>query len=179
MKLPPHTLHRHGSCIGPTVDTLSVSMSATDRGERLELRIDGGLDCLSLPGGLVPFHRLYQHTCLELFLARGDASYVEWNFSPTGQATRYEFSAYRERRSSAFNVPVAVSCVSKSASVHVVAEGRLLFEEVTAASITAVIRRPDGACSYWALAHPRTVPDFHDAGGFVLDGATLSPMGGA
>ena len=33
--------------------------------------------------------------------------------------------------------------------------------------LTAVVERTDGRTSYWALAHPSSRPDFHDASGFV------------
>ena len=33
--------------------------------------------------------------------------------------------------------------------------------------LTAVIESTDGSLSYWALAHPRGVPDFHARAGWT------------
>ena len=36
-------------------------------------------------------------------------------------------------------------------------------------AVSAVIKRRDGAISYWALTHPGTRPDFHRRDGFILE----------
>jgi hypothetical protein len=35
-------------------------------------------------------------------------------------------------------------------------------------ALSAVIEDQHGDCSYWALRHPASTPDFHHADGFVL-----------
>jgi hypothetical protein len=35
--------------------------------------------------------------------------------------------------------------------------------------LTAVLEEKDGRLSYFAIAHPRERPDFHDARGFILE----------
>lgn len=115
---------------------------------------------------------LWQTTCFELFL-RGvdDDSYVEFNFSPSGQWAAYAFTGTR----------TGMRDLALSADPHVEAAGAgtdfVLDVAVDLASVpvarrmslTAVIEETDGTKSYWALAHPPGKPDFHDPACFVLE----------
>ena len=158
---------------GPSVERVVAKISCGPVGHRLEVRFEGRLEHLSLPDHALDPSRLWEHTCAELFVAGADTTYAEWNFSPTGQSTRFDFSEYRNRTATAADVPVRVTCTRDADAVHLVAEGSLGMDDAVAASITAVVRSRDGTCAYWALAHPGPRPDFHDRAGFVLDGRLL------
>ena len=56
-------------------------------------------EALRLPPTVIPARAdgLWQRTCFELFLRRaGEAGYVEFNFSPSGEWAAYQFDGYRD-----------------------------------------------------------------------------------
>ena len=143
--------------------------------------VAGEIDRLRIParGERLDPDRLWAHTCCELFVApaSGDG-YLEWNFSPTGQVARFEFSAYRTRSSS----PGASTVVGDSTvSVHdreLRLEARVPLPphlgDTARIALTAVLEDASGTLSYWALRHPCDRPDFHRLEGFVL-ALTMGP----
>lgn len=126
-----------------------------------------------------PADELWRHTCCELFIAeRAGSAYREFNFSPSGQWAVYDFADYRERRP--FAVPVAprIAFARHASGWSLVAEipHSLLPVKVLATaeiSLTLVVESEEGALGYWALAHPREIPDFHDRAGFILRGSMI------
>ena len=157
---------------------MSVRADVLRDGENLRVAFEfvGALERLCLPEAPLDPARLWEHTCAELFVAHEDGGYVEWNFSPTGQVARFEFSSYRVRTSASFDEAVETFVREGEQSVELVASGPLLrgVDRIAKASLSAVVRAPDGVCSYWALKHPGEEPDFHDSRGFTLDGRILS-----
>ena len=135
----------------------------------------GALECLAFPADRLDPAKLWEHTCAEIFIASASGRYVEWNFSPTGQATRFEFTGYRCRSSASFEEPISVSVVRDEMVARVLATGPLLrgIEHPTHLGLAAVVRSPDSACSHWALRHPRSEPDFHDERSFSLDAGPM------
>jgi hypothetical protein len=136
-------------------------------------RIVGELSRLriAVPGEPLDPERLWAHTCCEMFVARGgDEGYVEWNFSPTAQIARFDFSGYRQRRASPGATPARTQVTRSARELQLSARAPLPPPrgEPARVSLTAVIEDVDGALSYWALLHPRDQPDFHHPGGFVL-----------
>ncbi len=119
---------------------------------------------------------LWRHTCFEVFVALPDSdAYCELNFSPSGEWAMYGFVGYRRGMT-----PIDVR---RPPRVAVRPTGRgLVLEAVThiedlptpqpgsplRAGAAAVIEEKDGRLSYWALAHPSALPDFHHRLGFVL-----------
>lgn len=170
------TLERHLLDTGPSISSVRADLFRDGEHLRVVFEFDGALQHLALPTAPLDPAKLWEHTCAELFVAMEDGRYVEWNFSPTGQATRFEFSAYRVRTSASFDEGVKVIVTRRGHSVRLVASGPLLrgVERIVSASLSAVVRSPGGACSYWALKHPAAEPDFHDIRGFTLDGRLLS-----
>ena len=110
---------------------------------------------------------LWRATCFEAFVATGDRSYVEFNFSPSSEWAAYRFTGPRQGTEPApaevdvwldlgedwFAVEAAVRC----ADLH----------SGTALGLSAIIEEQGGAKSYWALAHPAGPPDFHTRDCFV------------
>jgi hypothetical protein len=110
---------------------------------------------------------LWQATCFEAFVGDRGASYVEFNFSPSGQFAAYRFDAPRE------------GMRDEEATVAIRAdEGNGWFELeaivtcpalVTGAplGLSAVIEEDGARKSYWALAHAQDAPDFHNPSCFI------------
>jgi hypothetical protein len=129
---------------------------------------------LPAPARPEPADELWRHSCCELFVGSVDASaYREFNFSPSGQWAIYDFSAYRVRRQQlATSVPqIRFSREANRWQLIASLPADLLpprrrgcLEFLPA----VVLESAEGGRSYWALAHPRQKPDFHDRSGFVL-----------
>lgn len=151
----------------------SLALAGTLDGPALliDYRIHGDLNDLKIPPPTDPVATdgLWQHTCAEAFLGLAQASaYREFNFSPSSQWASYAFEDERVRASA--SVPVghacpAVSCSATSDTLRVLAlipaplwpaPGPCLI------GLTTVLEHQDGRLSYWALAHPKDRPDFHD-----------------
>ena len=155
-----------GGSIARNADTLSV---------RYEVR--GNLSKLSIPAGAEAprrVDRLWEETCLELFLGTADSGeYWEVNLSPSGHWNAYRFTRYREGMreepacsSLPFRVRIGPGTLRLSLDFGI---GRILPPLKTVrVGVAAVIRTIDGGRSHWALVHPGPRPDFHDTNGFAL-----------
>jgi hypothetical protein len=155
-----------GGSIARRADTLSV---------RCEVR--GNLSKLSIPvAAEAPRRqdRLWEETCLELFLGTTDSGeYREFNLSPSGHWNVYRFTRYREgmREEPAItSLPIDVRRDSEALLLtaefgigKIVPAGKNL-----PATVAAVIKTNDGGKSHWALDHPASRPDFHRRDGFAL-----------
>ena len=101
--------------------------------------------------------------------AAGAIGYHEFNFAPSGDWASYSFDAHRagmrdapaqpviERTEDGMNVTLDLSAYPD------------LIDTDWHVGLTAVIEEKDGTKSYWALKHPTSAPDFHDATCFVLE----------
>jgi hypothetical protein len=157
---------RLGGVIGRDSSVLSLLYELT-----------GPIDRLILPAAVPSPQRrdaLWQHTCLECFLAvPGDVRYWEVNLSPCGDWNVYRLSGYRTAltpESTIRSLPITMER----------GEGRLRLEanlDLTATvapgdplevAICAVLEADDGTLSHWALAHGAAVPDFHRREDFLL-----------
>jgi hypothetical protein len=166
----------HPNCAVHSVDQFAVEWERA--GARLWLRymLDIPLGQLVLPHPADP-HRadnLWQTTCFELF-ARipGEASYAEFNFSPSSQWAAYAFAGYRDLLDT-IQIPVAPEIHLDAGDEWINVEVTLTLPEPWATAllqiaISAVIEETDGTKSYWALAHPPgRAPDFHHPDCFAL-----------
>jgi hypothetical protein len=112
---------------------------------------------------------LWKTTCFEAFLRPlGEQGYREWNFAPSGQWAAYDFTGYRENMTPADtdNEPYIrmednFTWWALGATIAIPADTNWEL------GLSAVIEEKDGTKSYWALAHPREKPDFHDPGCFA------------
>jgi hypothetical protein len=104
----------------------------------------------------------------------GSDGYIELNFSPSGEWAIYRFTGYRQSM-------IAVEAPSPRISVQrdngvlrldAIIELEGLHERPIAGplelALSAVIEESNRRLSYWALAHPSPMPDFHHAGGFAM-----------
>jgi hypothetical protein len=166
---------------------LRLDCAVRRQGDRLWLRYR-----LEDPAGLVllppistaPQRRdgLWEHTCLECFLARPAAAapYAELNASPSGDWALYRFSGYRQGLTPVGKAedleltiaPVAPGGVlelgASLAPAALLGDGPAAAEAPLELAITAVLELRDGALLYWALAHGGAEPDFHRRADFQL-----------
>ena len=106
---------------------------------------------------------LWQATCFELFAMRGDGSYLEWNFAPSGHWAAYDFADYRVRTSPPPAVePPVIAWDPVRAHCRILVEAPTCRERgALRIGLSAVVERTNGEREYFALAHPQGVPDFH------------------
>ena len=141
---------------------------------RLE-RPAGGAPGVAIPeaGDALPPDRLWQFTCFEAFLARAGApGYREYNFSPSGQWAGWSFADYRRRDELSLPEPQLAwtrSAARLTLRVSLPASALPPGSGALQLGLCAVLVGSDGETAYLALAHPRTLPDFHDRAAFVLE----------
>ena len=160
------------------VRTITVRLEAgLGQGLRLEYELAGAVGRVRLPPQAPPGRAegLWRHTCCEAFIAAGPgAAYAELNFSPSGQWAAYGFSDYR-----AGMAPLALEAPRielQSGAERLVLCAAISWPHPLAPAgqprarlgLATVVEEDSGALSYWALAHPRERPDFHDPRGFAL-----------
>jgi hypothetical protein len=176
---PLRWLVPHPGQPAPTGYSVRAAAAWTGPG-RLRLRYDvrGPAGTLRWPPATRLAERrdgLWQHTCCEAFIHTGGGSYLELNLAPEGHWAAYAFTAYRKRAARAPDLP-APQVLAESArdadGAHwtLQAEVALPLAIATHASLglCAVLESArDATLSYWALAHPRAQPDFHDAAGHL------------
>lgn len=139
----------------------------------LSFRIDGDLGRVRLPSSRVPRFatELWQHTCLEAFIARdGAPAYHEYNLAPSGEWALYAFRQYRKGGPMGDGAPaprIEVRRAPERFELDAAIRLDLLAPGYVGAplrlGLSAVIEEVDGSLSYWALSHPVERPDFHHA----------------
>ena len=137
-------------------------------GLRFAYRVVGDLAAVRIPPPSPPRRTdgLWEHTCFEAFVAvDGEPGYVELNAAPSGAWALYAFARYRERIADPDAAPAIE--VARDADALDVTAVLPCPAAALRVGLTAVIERTDGRTSYWALVHPSSRPDFHDAGGFA------------
>jgi hypothetical protein len=118
---------------------------------------------------------LWQVTCFELFLrAEGEQSYLEFNFSPSGQWAAYRFASQRTGREDvAVVVSPHIECLDSNEPTRFAMEVDCDLSEVAphrhALGLSAIIEEVGGRKSFWALAHPPGEPDFHHPACFAAE----------
>lgn len=148
---------------------------------RVCYQLSGDLDSVVLPGPAEggPKRRdgLWEHTCLELFLAaEGAQPYWEVNLAPSGHWNFYRLESYRQGLAPVPDRQELPFTVSHGAGGLEVALEFALPTELAQAcrqhplrlGVTAVIEQRGGALSYWALAHSGPEADFHRREDFLL-----------
>jgi hypothetical protein len=148
--------------------------------------LDADMSRVVLPHTRTPARadELWRHTCFEVFVALPDSdAYCELNFSPSGEWAMYGFVGYR-RGQTPIDVRRAPRVAVRPTPRGLVLEAVTHLEELPTpqpgsplrAGAAAVIEETDGRLSYWALAHPSALPDFHHRLGFALQ-VGMTPRG--
>ncbi|HET6535622.1 MAG TPA: DOMON-like domain-containing protein [Sphingomicrobium sp.] len=112
---------------------------------------------------------LWRATCFEAFVRRiGSDGYREWNFAPHGNWAAYDFAAYREDMANAeVGSPPYIRMEDNFTWWTVGATIAVEADAQWELGLSAVLEEKDGTKSYWALAHPAEMPDFHAPGCFT------------
>ena len=154
----------------------SIARSANTLSVRYEVR--GDLSMLSIPAAAKAprrKNRLWEETCLELFLGKADsAEYWEFNLSPAGHWNVYRFTRCREgmREEPAYtSLPFAVRVGREALELSMELDvGKILRAgETIETGIAAVVKTGKGFTNHWALTHPGPRPDFHRRDNFALE----------
>ena len=140
-------------------------------------RVQGG-GCLRIPAPAdVPQRadRLWEHTCLEAFLApAGGPGYWELDLSPSGDWNLYRFAGYRDGMEVERRVPSLTGFRAGREGDGLRVEATLDLGAVPELAgdldvgLAAVLEAADGTTSYWGLLHVAAQPDFHRRESFVV-----------
>lgn len=179
----PHlvvALSCHRATPSSVVRKIDVRAAAADGGKlSLTYSVQGDMSRVRVPQPRSPRRadELWRRTCFEAFVTGPDApAYYELNFSPSAQWALYRFRSYREDRCSPDDVPAPSIAVCRTVD-RLELEARFAFDALPGwrsdagfrLALSAVIEDSDGRLSCWSLAHPAERPDFHHAGGFLLE----------
>jgi hypothetical protein len=143
----------------------------------IDCTLAGDLSALAIPSPAASPERrdrLWEETCLEIFLGEKDSAiYREFNLSPSGNWNAYRFAAYREGmhvEEAIVSLPFLVRVERKSVRLSLDLDiGKIVpGNRVIEVGICAVVRTASGKTSHWALAHSAPRPDFHRREDFRL-----------
>lgn len=166
----------HPAVAAPAIRHLGVAVRCLVAGQlELAYRLQGDFSGLRVPAPAAPRRAdgLWKHSCFEAFVrSAGQAAYLEFNFSPSGEWAAYRFANYRQPAPGA-EIPQPAMTVQRTAD-ELVLEAVISLGDMRVAGgalqigLSAVIEAADGGLSYWALAHPSDKPDFHHPESFAL-----------
>ena len=121
---------------------------------------------------------LWQHTCLELFLAPwGIENYWEFNFTSNSDWNCYRFDSYRANQQPEKSIHgIRSTFIETGETSHQLKASVPIIEshktKTISVGICAVVEDKTGTLHYYALAHSGSSPDFHLRNSFML---TLAP----
>ncbi len=165
----------HPDFLGGPVRGIYVQMTRVSKRKiGLRYQVDADEGALLLPNMAQPVRtdNLWQHSCFEIFLREADQEeYYEYNFSPSSQWAAYQFTSYRTGMQN-IAMPSAPQIDIDAGSEYfgldsVIELPAALANKTMQFNITCVIEHADGTKSYWALAHAKDAPDFHDRDCFI------------
>lgn len=182
-------LHPHPDSGCSAVTRLDAGAIRTATGGlALTWTLEGDLPALALPALALPAPAgaarrdgLWRHSCFEAFIGMaGEAGYLEFNFSPSGDWAAYRFTGHRQGMTAlALAAPPSTRWQRPAGSLQLTAVLAPLPGAAGSLHIglCAVIEARSGTMSHWALRHPPGAPDFHHAVGRVLELAPAGPVG--
>lgn len=144
---------------------------------RVDALAPGAEEALSLPslcaGGRTD--GLWRTSCFEMFAMEADGpAYREHNFAPSLAWAAYDFDAPRAGMRDAPMTEPALALLRRAGEAELAVRLRLPGDAPLRIGLSAVIEERDGTKSYWALAHPKAEPDFHDPACFAAELAAPS-----
>ena len=159
---------------------LKITGSITRSSNTLAIRyaLLGKLTTLMIPSPAdIPVRKnnLWEETCFELFLAiKNSPGYWEFNLSPAGHWNVYRFTAYRQgmqEEEGFISLPISVK--REPGALRLALELQLneivQADQLLEVGISGVIKKKDGALTYWALSHPGPQADFHRRDSFIIE----------
>jgi hypothetical protein len=158
---------------------LAVTGAIGRRGEALSIRhtLAGDARALQIPPAEeAPGRRgrLWEGTCMELFLAGTDEEgYLEFNLSPSGHWNVYRFASCRRgmvEEGALSSLPLRVRREPGSLTLEAEVDLGRIFPpgRPLCAAVAAVVRSAAGGTTHWALAHTAPRPDFHRRDAFRI-----------
>lgn len=167
-----HTLALHPACSTSPARAVDVAVERHGALLTFTYEIAAAADAIAVPAPAEPRRTdgLWKQTCCEAFIGRPGGAYAEFNFSPSGAWAAYLFSAPRTGMA---DLPLAspprIACRFRVDRLELAATIDLteLPIPVDALALSVVVSDPQGAVSYWALAHPAPAPNFHHPDGFI------------
>ena len=168
-------LIRHPDSAGSAASHIEVEVTRPRPDNLLLIYIvTGRIGDLRIPLVTAPVRAdaLWQHTCFEAFVRTSGDEYHECNFAPSTQWALYRFSGYRQGMSVAAEIPppgIETRSTPERYELRASLGLHLLASATWRLALSAVIEETSGRKSYWALAHPPGMPDFHHADGFALE----------
>lgn len=155
---------------------IDVSVArAAEGGMVLNYRIHGlNLDLhVPTPHAPAPANELWRTTCCELFIGpASQTDYREFNFSPSGQWTSYDFHDYRQNAEVTRNLPAPALRSQRSEDLleleATLPHAALPDSPRLHLALAVILASNEGHIGYWALVHPPGKPDFHNRRGFAL-----------
>ncbi|MSP18531.1 MAG: DOMON-like domain-containing protein [Bdellovibrionales bacterium] len=165
----------------PPPSPISMGVELLQLGGALQISfcLKGAVDSLKLPQPVENPERregLFHHTCLELFIQKGNDQYLEFNFSFTGDWCVFYFDGYRKKSMNPITLDstlfelrhISHSPCEASLKVNIpVKKIDFLGAGESTLGLSAVLEHPFNILSYWALVHNSTKPDFHQASSFI------------
>ncbi len=107
---------------------------------------------------------------------KGEPTYHEFNFSPSGEWAAYAFRGYRnggpiedDKLDPEITVRSAANSFELEALVRLDCLQAVTPQMPLRLGLSAVIEENDETISYWALKHLQGKPDFHHADSFALE----------
>lgn len=144
----------------------------------LKYTVTGDIAALALPafGRSGRKDELWKHTCFEAFVRPAqDGPYFEFNLAPSTQWAAYGFTGYRKGMQNAeatperFDAEQQAQAYTLKVALDLTGLPELSDDVPWRLNLSAVIEEKGGRKSYWALAHPKDKPDFHNPDCFVLE----------
>lgn len=169
-----HTeLHCHPASPCTVVQRIDVLVERLGSSLELTYRLQGYLDALQLPTPQPVARRdeLWRHTCAELFIAQPhESAYCEFNFSPSGEWAAYAFDDCRQGMRTLACAPPSISVTRSEEELLLSVQCELPCSDASSLQLglSMVIEDIAGRCSYWALTHPASKPDFHRREAWLL-----------
>lgn len=117
---------------------------------------------------------LWQQTCFELFYGiQGSPKYWEVNITPSGAWNVYAFSSSRTGMRQEEKIKNVASTIYKSSDsiiLHCSFDIDKILPKhcIIDVGVSCVVAFKNCEKGYWALAHNKDVPDFHDRSAFLL-----------
>jgi hypothetical protein len=168
--LQPHPTSR------PTIEQIDVLIWRQDREFDLDVRVFGSpLRMRTLPWESPKrTNELWKTTCFEAFIRpQGSEAYFELNLAPSGGWAAYRFDGYRSGMRDAriearpdSDIYFENGIWMQDATFDLSGEPELDPSVAWDIGLSAVVEEEDGTKSYWALAHGKGPPDFHNAACF-------------
>ena len=163
----------------PDLPALEITgtISRIDNHIAVHYSIRGDVQNILLPAlSSIPTRKddLWKATCLEFFIAMPQLpEYWEFNMSPSGDWNIYHMGAYRRigfREETTIQImPFALKQADSGISLDISVDLAPILspEQKIQLGINAIIQTKDEAETYWALAHPGQLADFHLRDSFV------------